>query len=132
MAMKLLIPLGKSKLLWSGAKFDLTKFGCGRMLEGWEARAPLGSFWKSCQPTHWHIPGCVKRLYNCAWTAEDKRQSFSTKKHNGALVVKREFEVDSAAVLSLLSLKLFNVSANRWDGSKLHREYKRQIWANVS
>ena len=43
--------------------------------------------------------------------------------------MKREFEVDSAAVLSL---KLFNVSANRWDGSKLHREYKRQIWANVS
>ena len=62
MAMKLLIPLGKSKLLWSGAKFDLTKFGCGRMLEGWEARALPGSFWKSCQPTHWHIPGCVKRL----------------------------------------------------------------------
>ena len=66
---------------------------------------------------------------NCAWTAEDNRQSFSTKKHDGALVVKREFEVDSAAVLSL---KLFNVSAKRWDGSKLHREYKRQIWANVS
>ena len=42
MAMKRLIPLGKSKLLWSGAKFDLTKFGCGRMLEGWEARAPPG------------------------------------------------------------------------------------------
>ena len=42
--------------------------------------------------------------------------------------MKREFEVDSAAVLSL---KLFNVSAKRWDGSKLHREY-RQIWANVS
>lgn len=66
---------------------------------------------------------------NWAWTADDRRQSFSTKKHKGALVVNREFEVDSAAVLSL---RLFKVSAKRWDGNKLQREYKRQIWANVS
>ena len=58
-----------------------------------------------------------------------RRHSLSTKKHNGDLVVNKELDVDSAAVLSLW---LRSVIANLCDGSNPQRVNKRPIWASVS